>query len=132
MKSKKSLYIVPVASTEFTQEAFLDCSGIRPTIRYSYQDEHGEVHSGIAFSAVSAIRCRSEACCSVWHIEDTYDALVEVEQSSWEEEVRRDVPDQLQIGWKARHFMIYLDSAGCFEFLAEAWEVLPEQSRQSE
>jgi hypothetical protein len=25
------------------------------------------------------------------------------------------------------HFMIYLDSAGCFEVIAESWEVLPEE-----
>lgn len=126
MNSKRQLYSIPVASTDFTREAFLDCSGINPTIRYGYRAEQGEILSGVEFRVVAAFRYRNEGCCSAWHIEDAYDALVEVAPSAWLEEVGKDVPEHFKADWHPRHFMIYLDSVGCFEFLAEAWEAAPE------
>ncbi len=126
MNTKKPIYTVPAASTEFTKEAFLDCSGISPTLRYGYETDDGECRSGIAFKQVSAFRKRGERCCSAWHIEGAYDTLLEIEESSWVAEMRADVPEPYRGDWKPLHFMIYLDSVGCFEFLAQSWEALPE------
>lgn len=127
MNIKKPIYTVPVASTACTREAFLDCSGIAPTIRYEYEGELGECHTGIKFNQVSAFRKRGERCCSAWHIEGAYDTLVEVEGSSWLAEMTNDVPELYRANWKPHHYMIYLDSVGCFEFLAQSWEALPEK-----
>jgi hypothetical protein len=126
MSTKKPVYTVPVASTDFTREAFLDASGIAPTIRYGYESDSGECLTGIKFNQVSAFRKRSERCCSAWHIEGAYDTLVEVEGSSWAAEIANDVPEPYLANWKPHHYMIYLDSVGCFELLAQSWEALPE------
>jgi hypothetical protein len=131
MNSKKPIYTVPVASTDFTREAFLDASGIAPTIRFGYENESGECMSGIKFNQVAAFRKRSERCCSAWHIEEAYDTLVEVEVSSWAAEIVSDVPELYRAAWNPHHYMIYLDSVGCFEFLAQSWEALPEDTVSS-
>lgn len=131
MNIKKQIFTVPVASTDFTREAFLDASGIAPTIRYQYESESGECLSGIKFNQVSAFRKRGERCCNVWHIDEAYDTLVEIEKSSWVAELANDVPEPYRADWKPHHYMIYLDSVGCFEFLAQSWEILAEDTVRS-
>jgi hypothetical protein len=59
-------------------------------------------------------------------MEAAYDTLVEIEESSWVAELTNDVPEPYRSDWKPHHYMIYLGSVGCFEFLAESWGPLPE------
>lgn len=132
MNTKKPIFTVPVPSTAFTREAYLDCSGLAPIIRYSYDTDMGECSSGIKFIKVAALRKRGERCCGAWNIEGAYDTLVEVENSEWVAELKSDVAKPFRAEWQPRHYMIYLDSVGCFEFLAESWEALPESPSQSE
>jgi hypothetical protein len=127
MSAKKPLHTIAVASTELNREAFLDCSGIEPTIRFGYELEGVSYVGGIAFSKVSALRKRSERCCTAWHIEEAYDTLVEIEASTWLDELRADIPEAYRKTWAAHHYMIYLDSSGCFEFAAESWKALEPQ-----
>jgi hypothetical protein len=122
---KTPLYQVPVPSTAFTTEAEL-CG---QEIRFSYIDVHGrELKGGIAFSGVLATRSRAERCCSVWHIEDAYDTLVEVLHSDWVRVMRSATQQTWRGEWKMHHFMIYLDSVGAFELIADGWEPLPEET----
>jgi hypothetical protein len=116
MSSKKPLYSVPVPSTEFESGGAYLCDHV---IRFEYYRTGVLYRSGFRFNAMAAARTRAERCCTVWHIEGAYDTLVQVEDSSWVDEIR----DQ----WEMRHYMIYLDSAGCFEVIAASWEVLPEE-----
>lgn len=124
MISKKPLYKVPVPSTAFEGGgAYMHHS----TIRYEYYRDGVLYRSGIRFKIVPATRTRTERCCKTWHIEDTYDTLVEVEDSPWTAEIRTDMSKQWRDKWEMRHYMIYLDSSGCFEIIAESWEALPEE-----
>lgn len=119
---KKLLYTMPVPSTEF--DAYMD----RGTIRYEYHRDDGLLYrSGIQFNQMPAMRKRSERCCTLWHIEGVYDTLVEVEASPWVEEIRADTNEYWRYKWEMHHYMIYLDSAGCFEVIAASWDVLPEE-----
>lgn len=121
MNIKNVLYSIEMPSTEFSTEAYLDCSGIAPLIRFAYETDGREFRSGIGFNTVSAIRAMAERCCTVWHVEAAYDTLVEIEDSSWSSELRSVISEHLRNDYKLRHFMIYLDSVGSFEFLAESW-----------
>jgi len=124
MTSKKPLQAVPVPSTSFTTEAYFDGQGSLPAIRFGYQKDGVKHQGGIEFSKVLAVRTRAERCCKSWHIDGAYDMLVEVEGSSWVEEVRADTTEQWRNKWETHHYMIYLDSAGCFEIIAESWAAL--------
>jgi len=127
MSSQKTQYTVPVPSTSFTTEAYFDGQGISPAIRFGYLKNGVEYRSGIKFSRVCAVRTRAERCCTAWHIENAYDTLVNVENSLWVAEIRADTAEQWRNKWEMNHYMIYLDSAGCFEVIAESWAVLPEE-----
>src|SRR5665213_1773269 len=129
MSSKKSLYQVPVASTSFTTEAYYE--GRHPwALRYGYHKDAMIYRSGIRFKKLKATRHYVESCCTVWHIE-AYDTLVEVEDSPWVEEIQASTAERqrrLNQKWELHHYMIYLDSVGSYEFIAESWEVLPEEA----
>lgn len=128
MSFKKPLHTVPVPSTDFVEPAYWDGKGISPAIRFAYDIDGMEHRSGIAFSRVAAMRERAERCCTAWHIESAYDTLVEVEGSSWVEEIRADTSERWRDKWEMHHYMIYLDSPGCFEVIAESWSALPEET----
>ena len=123
MNSKKAVYQVPVPSTDFTTEAAF-CGNV---IRYGYRQQETVCKGGIRFGKVLATRTRAERCCTPWHIEGAYDTLLEVEGSPWVQEMRSDTNEQWRGKWETHHYMIYLDSAGCFEVIAESWEALPEE-----
>jgi len=122
MNSKKPLYTVPVPSTSFVTEAYWDGAGVSPAIRFSYEKAGVNYRGGIVFERVLAARERAERCCKAWHIEGAYDTLVEIEGSPWVEEMRGDTAEQWRSKWEMHHYMIYLDSAGCFEVIAESWQ----------
>lgn len=122
MNSKKPLYQIPVPSTELEGDASL-CNDI---LRFQYYRD-GVLHrSGIEFNRVSATRTRAERCCTEWHIEGAYDTLAEVEGSSWLREILSDTQEMWRTKWEMHHYIIYLDSAGCFEVVAESWELVQE------
>ena len=61
------------------------------------------------------------------HIEGAYDTVVEIEDSGWVSELLVAEPRETWGRWVIRHFMIFIDSAGCFEVAAESWSLLPEE-----
>jgi hypothetical protein len=80
---------------------------------------------GLRFDRVRAYRHRAESHCTVAHIE-AYDALMEVEDSEWVAELLEAMPADMRDDFEMHHFMIYLDSSGCYEVVAESWRALPE------
>jgi hypothetical protein len=120
MTDKISLYQVPVPSTDFSREAMLYGNQI---VYYYWRDEV-EYKSGLRFNRIRASRLLSEPFCTAWHITDAYDTLVEVNHSPWINEFDRKCHKE---EWALHHYLIYLDSAGSFEFIAKDWELLPEE-----
>lgn len=121
---KINLYKIPICSTEFTQEAFIDFKCDPVAIRFAYKVNGIEIHKAIGFYRVYAFRTKCELCCSLWDIEDAYDTLNLIEESDWINEIRSNIPDHFKHNWNPNHYLIYLDSSGSFEFIAEAWSLL--------
>ena len=117
INSKKPLYEIPLPSTEFEGDVGL-CDDV---LRFQYYKDKLLRRGGIKFNRVTATRTRAERCCLVWHIDQVYDTLAEVEGSSWLKEIRADTQEMWRDKWEMHHYMIYLDSAGCFEVIAESW-----------
>jgi len=124
MNIKKNLYTVPVPSTDFSQEAYWDGKGASPAIRFAFKKDRVEYQGRIEFQKVLVMQKRAERCCKAWHIEGTYDTLVEIENSTWVKEIQSDISERWRDGRKTQHYMIYLDSVGCFEIIAESWTAL--------
>lgn len=120
--SKVFVASLPTPSTAITSGVELVDLGVSLEMRYEF-DRDGALFRGvICFHKVRASRWRAEPYCSVWHIKDCYDTVAEVLDSDWVEELQL-AQTTGQRSWVMRHFIIYLDSAGCFEFVAESAEV---------
>lgn len=97
-------------------------------LRFDYDRDGDSYSAGLSFRSVRAFRHRAELYLTEWHITDAYDALVEVTPSEWIAELVAAAPADRRGDWNMRHFMITLDSAGCYEVVAADWEALPEVS----
>jgi hypothetical protein len=122
------LYSVPVASTSFLKEA---CLYERDEIRFTYELNDKIFVGRLVFHKVSAQRTQNERCCTVWHINKVYDTLVEIENSDWSAEIKKNTTPHLRNDQNYHHYMIYLDSVGCFEFIADSWAVFEEEQNET-
>lgn len=84
-------------------------------------DDEGRRNSTcLRFVKQRAFRKRSEAYCTAWHVTDTFDTVCEVQRSDWVQELRSASVLEWRDQWIMRHFMIYIDSFGCLEVIAES------------
>lgn len=121
---KVELVTLPVASTGVADARFEDGGGsVRLWSTYWTEDE--EKAFRFEFDRVRAYRHRAESHCTVWHL-DAYDTLVEVENSAWVAELLEAMPEDMRSLFEMHHYMIYLDSSGCYEVVAASWRFLPE------
>ena len=124
---KVNLYELPEPSTGSVTDANLQIIGKTVVLRFDYYRDGKSFRSGIRFLEVVATRTLGERCCSVWHIEGCYDSLCNVVNSLWIDEIRNQMADRYKDELDVQHFMIYLDSAGCFEVMASSFENLTEE-----
>lgn len=83
-------------------------------------DDGRERQAGVLFVKPRAFRKREEIYCTGWHLKDAYDTVCEVKESDWVTELRNDAVPEWRDRWVMRHFIIYVDSFGCLEVIAES------------
>jgi hypothetical protein len=121
---KVPVAVLPVPSTSFSSDVVFEHPGGEAVLRFEFERDGAAYRGGLRFEKVRAYRFRSEAHCTAWHVEGVYDTLAEVSSSEWVSELlAADSADQ----WEIHHFMLYVDSAGCYEIGAESWSWLPEE-----
>jgi hypothetical protein len=133
MNMRIRCYTIAEPSTAmYSPSAMVDFDGGTLTLRYDYyryRDDQlvGIFRSGLRFQEVRAHRHRAESHCTAWHLNGAYDTLVEIEDSEWVADLKAISQGRYKVNWEMHHYMIYLDSAGCYEVVAKSWEVLPEE-----
>lgn len=127
MGEKIALATLPAASTSFLSDATFEHPGGKALLRFEFERDGAAYWGGLRFEKVRAFRFRAEGHCTVWHVEGVYDTLAEVFGSEWVSELLAAEPAETWGRWEIRHFMIYIDSAGCYEVAAESWSWLPEE-----
>jgi len=48
-------------------------------------------------------------------------------ESGWVSELEAAEHAETWGSWEMHHFMIYIDSEGCFEVVAQSWSLVPEE-----
>lgn len=124
---KVPLGVLPVASTSFTSEVTFEYPGGEAFLRFEFWRDGGLSRGGLRFEKVRAYRFRAEGHCTAWHVDGVYDTIAEVVGSSWVADLLAAEPADTGGRWEIHHFMLYVDSAGCFEVAAAAWSWLPEE-----
>jgi hypothetical protein len=127
MNTKIFCYTIPEPSTAMYSEVKLDYPGGKLILRFDYDRDGLIYRSGLQFYRVLAHRHRADIFCTAWHIKDAYDTLVEIEESSWLNELKTSAPDDWNEAEKLHHYMIYFDGSGCYEIIGNSWESLSEE-----
>lgn len=127
MSEKVPLAVLPVPSTSFTTDPVFEHPGGEALLRFEFERDGVAYRGGLRFEKVRAYRFRSEGHCTAWQVEGVYDTLADVADSEWVNELLAAEPPETWGRWEIHHFMIYIDSAGCFEIGAESWTWIAEE-----
>lgn len=122
--SERVLWEFPVPSTNLCSNVRFVFPGADVWILYEYFDYDDPdivYNSGIKFYNVQAHRHSNEKFTS--SLLGAYDAIVEINDSDWIEHLTKLNP-KIAGFWGIRHYAIYLDSNGLFEFAASRFEIL--------
>jgi hypothetical protein len=103
---------------------------LEPDLRYGegglrlgmlYLEEGRKRSAWLRFVKARAFRWRAELYCTSWHVE-AFDRVLEVHDSDWVAELleRSNENYGAQFHWILRHFIVYIDSFGCLEVIAES------------
>ena len=121
METKK-LWRLPVPSTAIEGTKLIYPGG-DACLLFEYYDEIDQkfYHSGILFDAVQAHKHTTEAFTS--SIMGAYDTLVEIVDSEWIAKLQK-INRQAAALWRIRHYVLFLKSAGLFEFIARNYRIM--------
>ena len=114
----------PVPSTNLCGDVKCIVPGANVWLLYEYFDyDNPDIvyNSGIKFKHVQVYRHANEKFAS--SLMGAYDKIVEVCDSDWIEQLTAINP-QIAAYWNIRHYAIYLDSNGLYEFAASGFEIL--------
>lgn len=117
-------WIFPVPSNCIYSGVSLIYEGGDSVLLFDYYDENNNdkiFNSGIVFETTIAHRHSSEKVTKF--ISGTYDKLVELKDSEWVKELSIISPEWIKY-WEVRHYVIYLDSYGLYEFLAKGFRLI--------
>jgi hypothetical protein len=120
MKQKLATLTLPFPSTAAIRDPTLRTDGSDLLLSMEFDDEGAIKSASLRFVKQRAFRKRAESHCAAWHVADAYDTVCEVRESDWTRELRSDSMPRWRDFWVMRHFMIYVDSFGCLEVIAES------------
>jgi hypothetical protein len=124
--SKVIVSSIPCPSTEIVGEPEMRVAGADLALSFVFEDDDdSRFVARVEFSGVRAFRKRAESFCTVWHVEDAYDTVVEVLDSVWISELASDLSDRWKGRFPMRHFLLYLDSFGALEVIGARVEMIP-------
>lgn len=122
MTDVNTLQRISVPSTEIDGVSVTDQEGAL-VLRFELPPDSPAAEEGFRFPWVRAYRHRAELYCTEEHLE-AYDTLVEIRNSPWVAELKACAAPEWRDRFAMNHYMIYLDSAGCYEVVAESWAIL--------
>jgi hypothetical protein len=119
----KELWIFPVPSTCINTGVILKYEKGDAILSFDYFDEEKEdnvYHHSIIFETVVCHRHSSEKFTK--SLRCSYDKLIEISNSEWVNELSAISPEWAEY-WGIKHFSIYLDGYGLYEFVAKDFKI---------
>ena len=129
--NKQELFALPFPSTAVVRGPVLCTDGSDLLLSMDFDDDGQKRPANLRFVKQRAFRKRSEIYCTGWHVNNTYDTICEVQGSDWVAELRDEAVPEWRDRWVMRHFMIYVDSFGCLEVIAESVALDGESAKNS-
>jgi hypothetical protein len=101
----------------------------RQVLYFHYGPRSRRVRAGFRFNGVVAIQIRSDTCIERWQ-DDTYYELAEVLDAPWKDHVLDAAVEGYSWYRDVKHHYAISDDSNCYEFIADSWELLPEEEWQ--
>jgi hypothetical protein len=117
---KQQVLTLPFPSTSIIRGPAVNTEGGDLLLSMTFDADGQHRSTCLRFVKQRAFRKRSEIYCTAWHVADAYDTLCEVTESDWIDELRAASSPEWRDSWVMRHFMVYVDSFGCLEVIAES------------
>ena len=117
--TKTALLTLPVPSTAFLDDVLLVYPvGGRLELRFRYEEDQATRLGTLWFDGVAAHRHVTERACTVDHVRDAYDTLVEVRHSEWLAGIAMAASRHGLASDDLHHYLVYVDSMGAYEVVA--------------
>jgi hypothetical protein len=117
---KQILFSLPYPSTSAISDPLIIDRDDGLVLSMTCDVERQNKSVAVIFTKPRAFRKRAEIYCTRWQTQDAYDAVCEIHQSDWVDELQNVATPEWRKYWVMRHFMIYVDSFGCLEVIAES------------
>ncbi|NKI96514.1 hypothetical protein [Rhizobacter sp. SG703] len=131
MTYKKELFALPCSSAEVIRGPALCIDRGDLLLSMDFENEGQKRSVCLRFVKQRAFRKRSEIYCTGWHVDDVHEAVCELPESDWVAELRNDAVPEWRDRWAMRHFMVFVDSFGCLEVVAESVALEDEDSKKT-
>lgn len=128
MQAFSECFTLPEPSTSSVSGVRLEYPGGVLRLYFDYDRDGVIYNSGLLFKNVRAHIHTADSHCVAWKIEKSYDSLVKITGSKLVKELLESTVEDQRDSWVLNHYMIYFDSDGCYEIVAEDWKVLPENT----
>ena len=114
-------YELPMFSSNLENEPQIEIKNMNIKIIIKGYDENNVIcETGIKFISVIAFKQTSARFTPKLY--GSYDKVVEVIDSEWLEELKRINEEDFSY-WKPKHYILYLDGFGMYQFIAQSLEV---------
>lgn len=124
MNSEKK-YELPIYSSALEEDPIIISKNMDMNIKLNgYDDKNRLKKIMICFKAVICYKYTSARFSTKLH--DSYDRIVELTDSEWLEELMEINKEDYNY-WKPKHYLLYLDEVGLFQFIAQDYEVIGDE-----
>lgn len=127
MSNKVALYEIPYTDSGSLSDAILEYPDALGSLvlRFEYERDEKWYFGKFCFGKARCFRFHAEGHAAICDTEGAFDTLVEVQASTWAQEVASSSPHAG--GWILRHYMVLISSMGVYEVLAAGWNVYEEE-----
>ena len=115
-------YELPIFSSNLEEDPIVESRGIDMGIELIGADEEDRLRK-IIIKFNSVICNKHTSARFTPKLYDSYDKVVELVDSEWLAELK-DINEEDFNYWKPKHYIIYLDGVGMYQFIAQGYEVI--------
>lgn len=121
MKNKIK-YELPMFSSSLTKEPNIRFKNMDVEIDIEGYDENDNLNK-ITITIISVLCIKKTSSRFTPILYDSYDRIVELIDSEWLEELK-EINEENFNYWKPKHYILYLDGIGMYQFIGQRFEVV--------
>lgn len=119
---REIIYELPIFSSTLEKDPIIESKDMNMGIELIGRDEENRLRK-IVIKFHSVLCNKHTSARFTPELYDSYDRIVELVDSEWLIEMKNINKEYFNY-WNPKHYIIYLDSVGMFQFIAQGYEVI--------